>query len=120
MSREIFPIILVLIILASPIILAGNYIALQGNVKESGIALSSGNLSVLIYDNETAGTLVYNSTSDSVYNSVGNSISDSVMNAGIAAVHIPVWRSVDVAVWISVWNSVKNSIKTCGSSIGRT
>src|SRR3989344_5579870 len=38
--------------------------ALQGNVRQSGVNLDYGNLTVFIFDSMTAGNLVYNSTGD--------------------------------------------------------
>ncbi|MEK6895069.1 MAG: hypothetical protein AABX48_00960, partial [Nanoarchaeota archaeon] len=43
---------------------AGEYMVLQGNVNQAGVALSSGNLQVVIYDAPSAGNIIYNSSSD--------------------------------------------------------
>lgn len=52
------------ILLVSPMIFAGNFVAFQGNVNEGSTALTSGNLSVAIFDSESGGSVVYNSTTD--------------------------------------------------------
>ena len=52
------------VLLVSPVVLAGNFIAFQGNVKESGSNLNDGNLSVVIFDSQTGGSVIYNSTTD--------------------------------------------------------
>lgn len=41
-----------------------NLIALQGNVQQDGSDLTSGNLTVVIYDSASGGSMVYNSTTD--------------------------------------------------------
>lgn len=64
MKRGIFFVVLAGVLLVSPFVFAGNFIAFQGNVKEGGSALSSGNLSVRIYDAQTGGNLVYDSGND--------------------------------------------------------
>ncbi|MAH03888.1 hypothetical protein CMI39_03840, partial [Candidatus Pacearchaeota archaeon] len=46
-------------------------VALQGNVKQAGVVINSGNLTVVIYDNETGGNIIYNSTDD-FNNSISN------------------------------------------------
>ena len=46
-------------------------LALQGNVQENGVDLSSGNLTVVIFDAYSGGNIVYNSTTD-FHNSIAS------------------------------------------------
>ena len=58
-------ILIVLVINMSGLVFALNdLVALQGNVKQAGVVLSSGNLTVVIYDSESGGNIIYNSTND--------------------------------------------------------
>jgi hypothetical protein len=56
--------ILFFVILLVSTVYAGDYLALQGNVDESGISLSSGDVRVAIYDSFVGGNLIYNSSND--------------------------------------------------------
>ncbi len=64
MLRRLFLCFVVGVLLVSPVISAGNYIALQGTVKQSGLSLASGDLKVFIFDSASGGSVLYNSTSD--------------------------------------------------------
>ncbi|MEN7982491.1 MAG: hypothetical protein ABFQ65_03515 [Nanoarchaeota archaeon] len=64
MIKRLFLVFAVVILLVSPMILAGNFIAFQGNVKEGGVNLDSGNLTVFIFDAMSGGSLLYNSTTN--------------------------------------------------------
>ncbi len=62
---ELFVVGLFLVILLSfGVFAVGDLMALQGNVDQGGSALSSGNLTVTIYDAPVVGTMIYNSTTD--------------------------------------------------------
>jgi len=58
--------------------------ALQGNVRQSGVNLDYGNLTVFIFDSMTAGNLVYNSTGD-FNNSVVSGKYDVILGNGSRA-----------------------------------
>ncbi|MFA5992527.1 MAG: hypothetical protein WC796_02360 [Candidatus Pacearchaeota archaeon] len=47
-------------------VFAEDFVALQGNVLQNGINLDKGNLTVYVYDDYSAGNLVYNSSGDFV------------------------------------------------------
>ena len=65
-EKILFVGVLVIILLGViPLVIAvDDLISLQGNVKQSGVSLSSGNITVTIYDAFTGGNMVYNSTTD--------------------------------------------------------
>ncbi len=64
MSVKISIVVLVVSLLCFSSVSAGDFLALQGNVDQSGVALSSGNLQVVIYDAQSGGSIIYNSSSD--------------------------------------------------------
>ena len=69
MSVSKYYLLLYILVVAVPFGLALNdLMALQGNVKQNGIDLASGNLTVVIYDAYSGGNLVYNSTNDFLSN----------------------------------------------------
>ena len=53
-----------LLVLTIYLISAGDFMALQGNVNQGTSALASGNVVVTIWDAQTGGNLIYNSTTD--------------------------------------------------------
>ncbi|MFC1696709.1 beta strand repeat-containing protein [Nanoarchaeota archaeon] len=57
-------IILLTLCSVSYVLAVDNLMALQGNVQENGLALQSGDLRVYIYDADTGGATVYDSTTD--------------------------------------------------------
>ena len=65
-EKILFVGVLVIILLSViPLVIAvDDLISLQGNVKQSGANLASGNITVTIYDAFTGGNMVYNSTTD--------------------------------------------------------
>lgn len=65
-EKILFVGVLVIILLGViPLVIAvDDLISLQGNVKQSGANLASGNITVTIYDAFTGGNMIYNSTTD--------------------------------------------------------
>ena len=62
---ELIIIFVFILLMAIPIVLAVNdIIALQGNVKQSGVDISAGDIQVVIWDAQSGGNLLYNSTTD--------------------------------------------------------
>jgi hypothetical protein len=55
--------------------------ALQGNVQQNGVDVTSGNITVNIYDSYSGGTLIYNSSSD-FYNTISNGKYDIMLGNG--------------------------------------
>ena len=76
-----FFIFVLAILFFSSVVLAGNYIALQGTVKQSGVSLSSGDLEIFIFDSSTGGNLIYNSTND-FDNAIANGTYDVMLGSG--------------------------------------
>lgn len=58
-----------------------NLMALQGNVQQSGVDLTSGNITVNIYDAYSGGNLIYNSSSD-FYNTISSGKYDIMLGNG--------------------------------------
>ncbi|GEM_PF-6963539 len=56
--------ILMIIVLFSSVLATDDLLSLQGNIKQAGIDLALGNLTVSVYDAQTAGNLIYNSSNE--------------------------------------------------------
>ena len=74
-------IVLGLVVSLLGFVLADDLIALQGNVQEGGVDLSSGDLQVVIYDAYSSGNIVYNSSNDFVGN-ISNGEYDVMLGNG--------------------------------------
>ena len=65
-GRYIFSLIavLLLVVLLSGVFATDDLMSLQGNIKQAGIDLALGNLTVSVYDTQTGGNLIYNSSNE--------------------------------------------------------
>ena len=65
LARVIIISIFLVVVLLSPFAFSiDDLLALQGNVDVSGVGLTSGNLTVYIFDAHSGGNVIYNSTGD--------------------------------------------------------
>ena len=56
--------VFILIGLLSSVLAVDDLMSLQGNIKQAGIDLALGNLTVVVYDTQTGGNLIYNSSNE--------------------------------------------------------
>ncbi|MBS3066605.1 hypothetical protein J4205_02160 [Candidatus Pacearchaeota archaeon] len=56
--------VFILIGLLSSVLAVDDLMSLQGNIKQAGIDLALGNLTVSVYDTQTGGNLIYNSSNE--------------------------------------------------------
>ena len=82
-EKKLFVILLAIILLINIHFLSAidDLISLQGNVRQNGLELSSGNITVTIYDSLTGGSIIYNS-SDDFNNVISGGEYDIVMGNG--------------------------------------
>lgn len=79
---KVYRILIFVLLLFIPIAYAGDLMSFTANVKNSaGANINSGNIVVEIYDDASAGNLVYNSTND-FYNNISNGQVDVMLGSG--------------------------------------
>ena len=60
--RKILSVLLMFMFVISFVVAIDDLMTLQGNIKESGVNLASGNISVYIFTTATGGNVIWNST----------------------------------------------------------
>ena len=79
---RVYRILILVLLLFIPIAYASDLMSFTANVKNSaGANINSGNIVVEIYDDASAGNLIYNSTSD-FYNNISNGQVDVMLGSG--------------------------------------
>ncbi len=104
---NMFFITLLTIILSASSLAINNLMALQGNIYTNSGNLVNGNLTVLIYDAPSGGTLIYNSSSD-FYDTITNSQYDIMLGSGSVSLSLEYGKNYYMDFIINGENTVFN------------
>ena len=96
---KLFLIVAVLLSFVS-FVYSGDFFALQGNVKQNGVSLNSGNLTVYIFDDYSGGNLIYNSSSD-FSNAILNGKYDVLLGNGSQELNLDYGRKYYFEIYIN-------------------
>ena len=98
---RVYRILILVLLLFIPIAYASDLMSFTANVKNSaGANINSGNIVVEIYDDASAGNLIYNSTSD-FYNNISNGQVDVMLGSGTQQLNLGYGKDYYMEVYVN-------------------
>ena len=91
---------IILLIGINSVFAVDDLLAIQGNVKQSGTDLSSGNLTVYIFDTQSGGNIIYNSTGD-FNNSIVSGKYDVMLGNGTKTLSLEFGRIYFMEIYVN-------------------